>query len=89
MELPRHPLVNKFFYRFYNEHMEDQAVVELVGESMYLYVAHEIDNYTKNKQHMNMDYNQFAAHLNARLTRDRAEEVAQLKAAVNQYHEKK
>ena len=52
---PQHPLVNKFFYKFYNYNIEDNEIIKLVPLELYNFALAKIIMYKTNESLSSID----------------------------------
>ena len=64
MELTtNNPLINNFFYKFYNYNIVDIEIIKLIPSDLYGYVLRELSFYKKDIAYSNMSTIQFNSFL--------------------------
>jgi hypothetical protein len=54
----KHILTNEFFYKYYNENLEDISIFEYVSDDLYLFTLQQINIFTNGKQNK-INYDQY------------------------------
>lgn len=74
----QHNLTNKFFYKYYNDTIEDIEIFEHITDEMYMFVMQKINKYNASKQNK-LNYDQYTYWLFNTINKDYPNEVTNLK----------
>ena len=73
-----HQQANKFFYKYYNDGIEDQEILDHVSDTLYKYVISEIQKY-KVRDNNKLNYDQFTFALYNKINDCYADDITTLK----------
>lgn len=73
-----HQQVNNFFYKYYNNNIEDETILDNVSNTLYLYCVTKIQQYNANKN-KKTNYDQFTFALYNTINSDYIDDINTLK----------
>ena len=74
----KHKLTNTFFYKYYNNTIEDPEIFQFITDELYMFVMQQINKYKASKQNK-LNYDQYTYWLFNKINKDYPDEVTNLK----------